>query len=479
MATAVASIETVALTKLTYGVTREDRANFKKLGFAKWLDDQLNPLKKENDFVTESLKKFPSLELSPADLHDTFPYSIKNHLVADEIVYSTLLRRYWGSRQVVEMIVEFLGDYNPVPRRADDYSIGHYYNQVIRANALGNYPDLVLASSRSPAMLDYLNGNQNDRLHPNENYGRELLELFTVSTEFPYSQEDVVNAARVLTGIIWPSAQPDLIVRPAAHWNGPVSVLGWNHANPGGNRQAILSTSESLVRYLAMHPATAQAFSTRMATRFVSDRPPKSLIAEMSATYLKTGGNIPSVFKSMALSQEFALSHRSKTKRPIEFTGSIIRGLELKLAKPVTAGDITASYFLKSNPLSEVFYWSVQDGHSPFNWPFPNGYPDTAAPWTTMAAQVSRWNRASNLARGVGNITLTKPDFKTIFGAIPSSSAQVIDAAAKFFLREVLPADERLAAIGVLDQITGSDVFQRRAATAVGLIFSKPEWNLR
>lgn len=478
---ATASIENLVLGKLTYGITPADRAGFKRLGFAKWLDDQLDPAKRENAFVLDTLTKFPSLSLSPAEAHDTFPYSIKNHLVADEVIFSTLVRRYWSDRQVVEMLVEFLHDYNPVPRRSDDYSMAHYDNQVIRANVLGNYPDLVLASSRSPGMLDYLNGNQNDKNHPNENYGRELLELFTVTTAYPYTQEDVVNAARVLTGIVYPSAQPDLIVRVSQHWNGPVQVLGWSNPNPGGSRQAILATSESLIRYLANHSATAQAFSLRMARRFVSDNPPSSLVTAMAATYTKTSGNIPAVFKTMALSSEFAASYRAKTKRPSEFFGSVIRGLNLKPSKPITAGDPTKSFFFAANPLNELVSWLIQAGHLPTNWPFPNGYPDTAAPWTTMAAQVGRWNRVSSITKGLSSGSLTSPNFKSLLGN-PKTSEQIVDAAARNYLGSALPADERAAAIKLINQIdwlSSEAAIEARIQVAVALVMSKPEWNLR
>ena len=473
--------ENVALGKLTYGSTPADKAAFKKLGFAKWLNDQLDPAKIENAFIVDALKKFPSLALTPADAHTTFPYSIKNHLVADEVVFSTLLRRYWGDRQVYEMLVEFFNDYNPVPRRVDDWSLAHYDNQIIRANVLGNYPDLVLASSRSPGMLEFLNGNQNEKNQPNENYGRELLELFTVSTALSYTQSDVVNAARVLTGIVWPSAQQDLIVRVNYHWVGPVAVLGWTDPNPGGSRAAILATAESLVRYLAMHSSTAQAFSLRMARRFVSDNPSKGLLASMAASYTKSGGNIPTVFRTMVTSTEFAASNRAKTKRPSEFFGSVIRGLNLKLNGPVTAGDPTMANFFNGNVLNEIYSWAIQAGHAPFNWPFPNGYPDTAAAWTTMAAQVARWNQASHWASGIRSQSLTAPNYSSLYGSGLKTSEQIVDAAAKYFLGAVLPADERAAAVNMVNQVSANSrgLSQNRAEVATALVLSKPEWNLR
>ena len=476
MAVAKTPIDTVALTKLTYGATPADKANFKKLGFAAWLNDQLNPEKTDNAFITKSLKTFGSLDLSPYEVHNTFPFSIKNYIVADETIFATLLRRYWSDRQVFEMLVEFFHDYNPSPRGVDDSNMGHYDKSVIRANALGYYPDLVLASSRSPAMLAFLNGNQNEKDHPNENYGRELLELFTVSTAYPYTQDDVVTAARVLTGITWWGDQPNLQVQVNRHYNGPVTLLGWSDPNRGGNWQTILNTAESMIRYLALLPATAQAFSLRMARRFVSDTPPQTLIDAMAATYTKTKGHIPSVFKTMALSKEFAASFRAKTKRPSEFVGSVIRGLDLKMAQTIYPGNPTDDDYFYGNPLRELHGWALQQGHSPFGWPFPNGYPDTAAPWTTMAAQITRWNMSHQRAYGWASSSLTAPNYKKLLPASAKTPEQVIDAAATLYLGAKFPTDERTAALKIMAQVGD---WERKAEVAVGLVFSKPEWNLR
>jgi hypothetical protein len=199
----------------------------------------------------------------------------------------------------------------------------------------------------------------------------------------------------------------------------------------------------------------------------------------MSASYSRTGGNIPAVFKTMALSAEFAASYRQKTKRPTEYIGSVIRGLELRPSRPISGGDATKANFMASSPLNAVFRWSVQDGHSPYSWPFPDGYPDQAAPWITMAAQVGRWNRASELAGGEGASSLTVPNFTKLIGEKVKTSAQILDAISKLFLGSVLPSDERAAVIKAMDQIVGVDVFQRKAASAAALVFSKPEWNLR
>ena len=476
MAVAKTTIEEIALAKLTYGATPADKAKIKKLGYPAWLNDQLNPKKSDNPFIVEALKTMGSLNLNTYQVHNTFPYSAKNYLVADETIFATLIRRFWSERQVFEMLVEFFHDYNPSPRGVEDSNMSHYDTSVIRANALGYYPDLVLASSRSPAMLTFLNGNNNSKTHPNENYGRELLELFTVTTAYPYTQADVITTSRVLTGIEWWGTEPELQVYPDRHWNGPVSLFGWSDANPGENRQSILRTSESMIRYLALMPATAKAFSLRMARRFVSDAPPQKLVDAMAAIYMKTKGHIPSVFKTMALSKEFAASYRSKTKRPSEFIGSVIRGLDLKMAKTIYAGNPTDDDFFRSNPIRGLHRMMIVHGHSPFSWPFPDGYPDSSSPWTTMAAQISRWNLGRQLAYGRGDDALTKPDYKKLLPASAKTDEQLIDAASTALLGAKLPTDEQAAALRILAQLGD---WERKAEVAVGLVLSKPEWNLR
>ena len=482
MAVAKTPIETVALGKLTYGATPADRANFKKLGLSAWLNDQLNPEKSDNSFITSALENFGSLNLTAYEAHINFPYSVSNYIVADETIFATLLRRYWSDRQVFEMLVEFFNDYNPNPRGVDDANMAHYDKSVIRKHALGYYPEMVLASSRSPAMLGFLNGNENTKDHPNENYGRELLELFTVSTDYAYTQDDVVTAARVLTGISWWGNSETMQVQPRLHWNGPVSLFGWTDANAGGSWQNILATSESMIRYLALMPATAKAFSLRMARRFVSDKPSASLVTAMANTYVKTQGHIPSVFKTMALSSEFASSHRSKTKRPSEFIGSVIRGLDIKLSRAIHPGNPTDQDFFYGNPVRSLHQMSLTQGHSPFGWPFPNGYPDTAPPWTTMAAQITRWNLSHQLAYGWASDSLTQPNYKKILPASAKTSSQLLDAASMLFLGAILPSDERTAALKILAQVSGGTTeysWQRQAEVATGLVLSKPEWNLR
>lgn len=477
------ALESAALAKLANGFDPTERANFRRLGFKAWLEDQLNPKKPENEFVTTAMANFVASNLSLAKTAKTFPYSAKKGTVGDEVIQTTILRRLYSSRQTYETLVEFFNDLIPVPVTVDTISRIQYDRDVIRANALGHYPDMLLASSRAPGMLYYLNGATNTRKHPNENYGREILELFTVSTKYPYVQADVVTAAKVLSGIGWSRASMSLVVNPKNHFQGPVSLLGWSDPNPGNTVGQILATSESMIRHLALLPATAQAFSHRMARRYVSDNPTDALISAMAKTYLATNGHIPSVLKTMAFSAEFASSGGGKLKRPSEYLNSTVRALGLRLSGPIQAGDPTAPFYFAGSPLGAIQKQLSVQGHEPFRWPFPNGYPDNEQAWTTMTGQVQRWNLSASLAQGLRGTGFSTVDYRSMLPATAKTPDAITTALATRIFGAPLPPDDHKTIVALVSKADiskpGIDNISVWASTATSLFFARPEWNLR
>jgi uncharacterized protein (DUF1800 family) len=477
------ALENAVLGKLANGFDPSERANYRKLGLKAWLNDQLNPKKPENEFVRLAMANFLASNLSLAQTAKTFPYSAKNSLVTDELVQTTVLRRLYSSRQTFETLVEFFSDLIPVSSTVYSISRIQYDRDVIRAHALGNYPDMLLASSRAPGMLYYLNGATNTRSHPNENYGREILELFTVSTKFPYTQDDVVTAAKVFSGIGWSRTTMSLTVDPKKHYRGPVSLLGWSNANPGTTPAEILATSESMIRHLALLPATAHAFSYRLARRYVSDTPSEELVASMAKVYLKTKGHIPSVVKTMAFSSEFAASGGAKLKRPSEYLVSTVRALGLRLSGPIQSGDPTAATYFAGSPLKSVQQQLSIQGHEPFKWPFPNGYPDVADAWTTMTGQIQRWNLSSTLAQGLKGSGFSTVDYHSMLPPTATTPETITTALATRIFGAPLEPDDHKAVVALVSKAnvsqSGSDNISVWASTATSLFFARPEWNLR
>lgn len=476
--------EWVALAKLTYGFTPTDLTLIKNSGKASWVDSQLDQKLGEGDDCVTKLVGYKSLALSIDQVSRFAPFVKNNDLAGDELSVTTLIRRLFSNRQLYEMLIEHFNDYLHIALHSAWQSRMAFDRDVIRAYALGTYPDLLVASSLHPAMLDYLNGNDNTKEAPNENYGRELQELHTITSSAGYTQRDVVNVARVFSGISWDYDANALLIDPGQHWMGAVSVFGWTHANSSSDPSAIRRVTESLVSYLALRPETAKAFSTRLARRFVVDDPPPSLLGAMTAKYLETRGDIPSVVKTMIMAPEFLANAGRKVKRPMEHFGSVVRTLKLKFANPIQPGDPSRldDYFHDS-VMSNVSYYLTTQGHEPMAWPFPNGYPDKGNPWTTLNGQVRRWNYGAALAHGWNDQDFRIPEYDQLLRGTSSDAGAVIDALAVRLLGSQLAADDRADILSIVanvyDQNSAQTQLAQYAQTATSLILAMPNWNFR
>lgn len=476
--------ERVTLAKLTYGYAASDFSSMKASGISPWVESQLDPNLAEGDSCAKKLVGFKSLGMSVKQISAFDPFSKNNYSAGFELSTTTVIRRLFSQRQLYEMLVEHFNDYLHVPTYIAWQARMPYDRDVIRANVLGSYPDMLVASSLHPAMLEYLNGNDNTKDAPNENYGRELQELHTLTSHGGYVESDVVNAARVFSGISWDYDASQLVIDPDSHWTGAVSVVGWKSSNDGTTPAAIRSVAESLVRYLALRPETARAFSIRLARRFVSDEPPNSILDVMSAKYLQTAGHIPSVVKAMVAAPEFLLSAGQKVKRPMEYVGSVVRALKVELATAIQPGDAsrTDDYFHDSVISSLVWYLSTQ-GQEPMNWPFPNGFPDKANPWTNLNGQIRRWNLGASLAHGWNEQDFHIPPYEQLLSGVTAEPAAVVDALSQIFLGTALAQDDRNDILAIVSPIYDASSTQSKLAqyaqTATSLILSMPTWNFR
>jgi uncharacterized protein (DUF1800 family) len=341
-------------------------------------------------------------------------------VVTSELVQSKLLRAIYSDRQLEEVMTDFwFNHFNVfIGKGADRYMLTGYERDVIRPRALGKFEDLLVATAQSPAMLFYLdnwlsvgpnsdfangipkrNNNYNWRRPPrpprpapvkqakgkrsglNENYGRELMELHTLGVNGGYTQKDVTEAARVLTG--WTLKQPreggGFVFEERMHEPGDKRVLG-HRIKSGGEKEG-----RDLLHILARHPSTAKFISTKLAMRFVSDDPPSTLIDRMTQTFLKKNGDIGEVLKAMFHSPEFWApeSYRAKVKTPLEFVVSAVRtsGAEVSDALPLAR---------QLQTLGMPLY-----GMQP-----PTGYSMKADAWVNSSALLGRMNFALALTAG-------------------------------------------------------------------------------
>lgn len=281
------------LRRTTFGVTSNLLADVRAAGGRQaWLDQQLDPESISDTACTAALATWPTASSDPPVNHAAMGQG--NSLSMEDVVRATLARQLWSKRQLFEVMVAFWSDHLNITCPSGEVWATKAWDDehVVRAHALGRFEDMLAASATSPAMLLYLNNAESYGKDVNENYGRELLELHTVGRDAGYDHDDIVGAARALSGLSvrnrgnggTPVDFGTFHYFPDRHYVGPVSVLGWSHPNPtaaGG-----MDVARSLLTYLSRHPATAERIAEKLAVRFVSDRPPAALVDRLARVYL-------------------------------------------------------------------------------------------------------------------------------------------------------------------------------------------------
>jgi uncharacterized protein (DUF1800 family) len=376
------------LARLSYGARPGEYARVRALGgtpavaAAAYVREQLTPERLDDALADRALRRLGMLELPAGEL-----YEYKSEVLLETLTRARLLRAHLSSRQLHEVMVELWTDHFNIDaskgdcrwlKAADD-------RDVIRKHAMGHFRDLVRASALSPAMLWYLDGRVNRRAgqyeRPNENYARELLELHTLGVHGGYTQRDVMEVARALTGWTVRSKGESSFgigkveFHPELHDDGEKEVLGQRLAPGLGARDV-----DAVVDIVCAHQATARHVATRLCRRFIADDPPARAVARVAETFRLTGGDIRPTLATLFDTKEFAASSETKLKRPFHFVVSALRATDAM----TDAGPALQEYLTRM-------------GHAPFQYPTPDGYADEATPWTSTL--LWRWNFAMALER--------------------------------------------------------------------------------
>jgi uncharacterized protein (DUF1800 family) len=388
------------------------------------------------------------------------------NVVASDLSEGKLLRAIYSAHQFQELLVDFWFNHFNVflNKGADRYLVPTYEREAIRPHVLGKFQDLLLATAKSPAMLFYLDNWQSagppDNARPkarqrqrglNENYGRELLELHTLGVEGGYTQKDVIEVARCFTG--WTIAGPRkggaFEYDDKMHDHGQKVVLG--HVIQAGGR---MSDGLKVIEILARHPSTAHFISLRLAQRFVSDKPPPSLVNRMAKTFRKSGGDLREVMETMIYSGEFwsVAAYRAKVKSPFEMVVSAVRA---------TNADVTSAFPL-ANELRRL-------GEPLYNKLEPTGYSAANAEWISSASLLDRMNFALALANNrVPGVKMDIAAWQTAVQRDPLDLARQ--------LLEQNPSEQTMTAI----QKSLSGVRSQQIASLVaGLTLGSPEFQRR
>ena len=375
------------LNRIAYGPRPGDVARVTRMGVAAFVEEQLAPEDLTEDAVlTVRLRGLADM-LDP-DTGLLFDEDDRKLVAA--LRQSAILRAVYSHRQLQERMVEFWTDHfnvyafkgqGPQLKVVDD-------GQTIRKHALGRFRDILGASAHSAAMLGYLDNTSNLKGVPNENYARELMELHTLGVRSGYTQRDVKEVARCLTG--WTTEKHWHRGRfrfdQSAHDDGAKHVLGMTLAAGGG-----VSDGEHVLDLLAAHPATARHLAHKLCIHFFGVAP-DAWVSRLSADFLKTGGDIKATLRPLLLSSDL-LSAKPILKRPFDYAVSALRAFNAD-----TDGGVGVQRHLEAM------------GQPLFAWPMPDGFPEAMRSWT--GALVPRWNFALGLAGGT--VENTRLDVKAL-----------------------------------------------------------------
>lgn len=316
----------------------------------------------------------------------------------------SLLRDLYAPDQLREQMTWFWFNHFNVHAQKRDIRamVGDYEDQAIRPHALGRFRDLLEATLRHPAMLRYLDNDQNAANRINENYAREIMELHTMGVGSGYTQKDVQELARILTGVgvdikpdapkMKPQLQP-LYIRaglfefnPARHDFGTKTFLG--HTIKGSGFDEV----EQALDLIAASPATAHHVSEKIAAYFIGDTPPPALVDKMATTFRHSDGDIAAVLRTLFRSAEFKASLGKAFKDPVHYAVSAVR---------LAYGD---RVIVNTDPLAN---WLKRMGEGLYNHETPDGYALAPAAWSGPGQMETRFEIAQSV--GSGSAGLFKP----------------------------------------------------------------------
>ena len=508
------------ISRFTYGARPGQVDAVVRMGLENWFGKQLQG-SLADDSLEGRLSRYDALELSNSAVANTYPrggqvlrmairdgvipkdsvktdrreyreqlqaYMAQKGLKREQDLYRQLfcqkvLRAAYSENQLREVMTDLWFNHFNVSITKNDCAefIPAYERDVIRPNALGRFGELLLKTAKSPAMLYYLDNFISSVAVPgdstkrgrglNENYAREVMELHTLGVDGGYTQQDVTEAARVLTGWgIYPMGQfargggavqlarftdeqiarrgfvhdGDFFFNSNRHDKGEKVVLGHLFPAGGGYEEGV-----TLLSLLAHQPATAHFVCRKIAVRFVSDDPPSALIERMARTFLEKNGDVRQVLLTMVESPEFWSPEavREKTRSPFELAIGAVRGLN---------GDI-------QQPLP-LFNWVTRMGEKKYYYQAPTGFPDRGTYWINTGSLLNRMN--FGLALAAGRVPGVQIDLLSLNGGHePESALAALTIYGKLLLpeRDLAATEKRLTPL-----LTDPGLAQRVNAAAAG-----------
>jgi uncharacterized protein (DUF1800 family) len=354
-----------------YGPRPGDVERVAAVGADAWIEEQLSPGSIPDLQAFFLARRIETVHLTAPDIFD-----VARGTAVTDLRRAAILRAVYSERQLFETMVEFWSDHFNVFVGKGDCAWLKVVDdrEVIRRHALGNFGDLLLASAMSPAMLVYLDGRANVAGRPNENYAREILELHTLGVGGGYSQADVMELARALTG--WQVR--GFFERGRTVFHDTVHDPLVKHVLDLRLGGGACEDLEAVVRRLTAHPSTAHFLARKLCRRFVADEPSEAIVPSVAAAFQRSGGDIRQTLAAL-LHSEALRDSPPRFLRPYAFAIAALR----------RAGARTDGGRGLQDELEAM-------GQLPFGWPTPDGYPEGEEHWS--GRMLPRWNFALRLA---------------------------------------------------------------------------------
>lgn len=404
--------ESQLLNRAAFGPSLADSQRLAELGPEGWLAEQLKAPLHDNDESLALRWRLNGLAVfrTPAyELRDT-----PQKVVLEQLSRGAILRATYSKWQLRERLCDFWANHLNIYARKV-YAAPHRNNvsaelmyllptdltNVVRKNALGSVREVIAASMKSSAMLGYLDQQVSDAKHPNENYARELLELHTLGVDGGYTQKDVMEVARCLTGWtiedrflagLFQDGLPkhktgEVYFDPKRHDDGEKLVLGERIPAGGGAGDAA-----QVLDIITRHPSCARFISRKLVRYFYGDGAQSAALTEkVAASYTRSDGALTAMVNTLFSAPEFAEAP-PMLKRPFDFTISALRA-----TNALTDGSQGVQEHL------------TRMGQPLYEWPMPDGYPEKTQAWT--GSLLARWNFA--IALTAGEIKATQIDTDT------------------------------------------------------------------
>lgn len=416
------------LRNVSFGPTPQQVAMVALLGPTDFLEQQLSTPPAD---TTSVLTGTHSLD---ADIFTR--YSMYNgqddRRPARELRHAAVIRAARHEGQLAERMVDFWTNHFSTYSGEDDknvrFAAASDDRDVIRANAMGKFSDLLLASARSVSMQLYLDNHRSTGNRPNQNYAREIMELHTMGAGNGYDETDVEQVARIFTG--WGlTGRLDVdglrfAYNPRNHFTAACEVTV---THPDGSVNSFSTPARpggvdgeqdgiDFVNWLARRPNTANYLATKLVRRFVADDPPASLVASAAAIYLANDTSIVPVLRHILTSNEFITNATPKVRSPFELLVSMVRA---------TGATIDPTFSTNSNDApaaNTITNHLVGLGQAMWEWSTPDGFPDNRNSWVTTNTTLRRWE----LAGRFGNRSLSGFTIDTT-ALMPSPMPPTID----------------------------------------------------